>query len=195
MTHGSNKIDVELSNTVRLIQAYRCIKYLMHPERPLNNPQWHTHGPSVTQIITDSDLDSISYATKLTKEQLLGAHTPVFSRCKINDEVFTSQLYTRQKKRSNFHIKYKVNESVFFGTIKYFIKIEGNLYGVVRQLVVTNDSSKEIKNIELGYNFDETIKHVRDSYCTHVITLNKILSKILRVENYVCIFLNNMEKK
>lgn len=69
------------------------------------------------------------------------------------------------------------------------------MYAVVSQLVVTHDTTQQIKNTEIGFNFDANIKHVRESYCTQVIPTNNILSKILRIENFICIFLNDLEKK
>lgn len=195
MTHGSNRIDIELSNTVKLIQAYRCIQHLIYPERIVREPQCQTHGPSVSHDITVSELEAISHATHVTKEQLLAARLPIFSRCIINDEVYTSKLYTRQKKRANFYVTWEKDGSVVFGYIKYVVKVEQNAYTVLSRLIVTHDNSKEIKNREMGFNLNDNIKHVRDSYCIDVIPLNKIISKVLRVENYICTFINNMEKK
>ncbi|XP_051166501.1 uncharacterized protein LOC127284848 [Leptopilina boulardi] len=86
MTHGSNKIDVELSNTIKIIQAQRCINYLVQPERPLNVYECCTHGPSIAHTITDSELLAISHATGLANEQLLEAPTPIFSRRYVNIE-------------------------------------------------------------------------------------------------------------
>lgn len=195
MTHGSNKIDVELANTVKIIQAHRSIKYLMQTERILNEHQCSTFGPITRHDITDSEFRAICYATHLNKEQLLNLKIKIFSRCKINNDIFTSKLYTRQKKRSNFYVKCKMNESIFFGAVKYYRKVQEISYAVIDKLVVTLDKSNEIKHRETGFNLNANIKHIRESYNIQIVPLINILSKCLRVEDYICIFINNMERK
>lgn len=141
------------------------------------------------------DLRAISNKTHLTLEQLEDSRFQIFKRCKIQGKTFSSELYTRQKKRTNFHVQWKENETVSFGTIKYYLKFQGNLYAVLRQLVVSNEKNQEIRNREIEFNLNRNIKHIRDTYCIHVIPVKQIQSKVLRVENYVCIFLNNTERK
>lgn len=195
MIHGSNKIDVELSNTIKIFQAYRSIKYLINPARHLKDTQCRAHGAPTYHTVSDSDLRVICTALHFTIDEFQESGFLIFKRCKIREDIFTSELYTRQVKRTNFHVQWKANQKEYFGIIKYFLKLQGNLYAVLRELIISQDSNQEIKNKELNFNFNHHIKHVRDSYCVHVVPINGIISKVLRVENYICTFINNVEKK
>lgn len=113
----------------------------------------------------------------------------------INNDIYTSELYNRQKKRANFYVEWKESDKILFGAIKYFFTIEGNLYALLRQLIISNDKSQEIKNREIGFNFNQSLIHVRDSYCIHAVPVERIMAKRLRVQDYICIFPNNVEKK
>lgn len=195
MLHGSNKVDIELANTIKIFQAQRCINHLMNPEKTINVLHYCTHGPPVANVITVFELRALSSVTHLTHDQIMETHTPIFSRCKINKDIFTSKLYTRQKKRTNYYVQCKVEESIYFCAINYYITIQGISYAVMNKLIVTNDRRQEINNGEIGFNLNENIIHVRDSYSILIVPLNKIVSKVLRVENYICTFINNMERK
>ncbi|XP_051157087.1 uncharacterized protein LOC127279036 [Leptopilina boulardi] len=194
MVHGSNKIDVELSNTIKIVQAYRSIQFMMNPQRQRNHIKCLSHGPSIRYDITNNERKAITQALNITEEELRTANVKIFSRCVINDEIFTSILYTRQKKRANFYVQWKNEETVLFGAVKFFFKVETNLYVILRQLINSNDKNHEINNKELEFNLNRHLIHVHDSYCIHAIDAQKI-SKILRVQDYICIFPNNREKK
>lgn len=149
MAHGTKNVDVELSNTIEIIHAHQSIKYLMNQNKQKVGHEWHTYGPPITGKIDDSDLQEILHSTGLTKQQFLELKIFIFSRCSVNNEIYTSQLYSRQKKRSNFHVQWTKDNIIYFGGIKYFLTIEEKIYAIVRQAIASGNKSKELKNSKL----------------------------------------------
>lgn len=190
--HGSNKLDVELLNTIKIIHAYETIKFLIGIEKSVNQNRPQLLGPPTSYTLTNDDIRTLRSVTSLNNEQIqFGIR--VYSRCKINKEIFTSNLYKRQKVRLNSCVSWK--ERTMFGIIKLFVKIDATVFCILHQLVESHEQKRQIQQKELKLKFSSIIKPVRKTYCTCAIPVEKIESKVILVCGYVCHLPNDVERK
>lgn len=117
----------------------------------------------------------------------------VYGRCKINNDVYTSELYTRQNVRLNSFVS--CDDKTLFGQNNFFFKIGANYFYILRQFVELRDPSDQIIQREIGFDFSTIFKPVRETYATHVIPVESIKRKVIRVKNYFCFLQNDVERK
>lgn len=191
--HGSNKLDVELFNTIKILHAFKTIKFLIGIERPINFYRPQLLGPPIRSYnLTNDDITRLRTVTPLTDKQI-DYGIQVYGRCKVNKETFTSDLYKRQKVRFNSCVSW--NQKTMFGVIKLFVEINATVFCILRRLVKSHEINREIRQNELNLNLSSIIQPVRETYCLCAIPVEQIETKVILVHGYVCHLPNDVERK
>ncbi|XP_051167210.1 uncharacterized protein LOC127285304 [Leptopilina boulardi] len=193
MVHGPGKVEVELFNTMKLIHASKVLKTYFE-----KSCKTERHG------ITNAIALGRPMYVKLEEEHLLALKNGVsenldvenlnaliYSRAKIGKNVFTSSLYQRQKKRNNANIYW--NNQTSYGSIKFFIKINGEIFVMVQKSIRADCNT--IIHKETGIKFHKYIVPIRETYTLIVIPIKLIEGKFTKIQGYATIYPNTFEKK
>ena len=81
---------------------------------------------SMSQLIEDGVMDYISVDPALAAKHWDGEHVKChkFFLASCNREVVHAEEYTRPTKKESYHVAVDTQEGLFFGSIKYFVKVE-----------------------------------------------------------------------
>lgn len=108
----------------------------------------------------------------------------VYSRVKINMVVYTSEIY-KIIKTNSYTVLIKIDDSIIYGTIKFFAEIKRDLWIIIRRLTIEHT---QIFHHEKIRSKIEHIVPVRDS--DDLISTNSksisLINQLIRVDNYVC---------
>lgn len=198
LIHGTSKLKIELSNTIKIINATSIVKHLMEDHTNLKFEDYGAHpdGPPVLKNFTidNNDLTAILKTTLLEKEDFQTRKIKIYRRAQFRNEKFISLLYTREKKRKNYCVYW--NDRRSFGYIKFFITIDYEIFAVVRELLLSRNPIDQVTVSEIPeLKFGNILLPVNDSYCIHAIPLERIEGKMVFVMNYVCFSPNYFERK
>ncbi|KAK3929686.1 LOW QUALITY PROTEIN: Halomucin [Frankliniella fusca] len=116
----------------------------------------------------------------------------VFYRAKVGNEVYTSIIYKRQKKRNNYTICYfnRTSQKEKYGEIKYICEARTSSVALVYQFDL--DHLRCFTHTDSGL----VMKHVIPTIPTdkiHIIHLNEIRHKVIRICDYLCLRPNKYE--
>lgn len=165
----------------------------MDIERPQRLQEIIPIGPPAIYNLTNDKKAAIRTSALLTEIEIRDVDIRIFRKCQIKKEIYTSEIYNRQKVRHNKHIFW--NDCCMFETIKCFVLIENRLFAIVRQLMISHDKRREIQQTETTVKLNNVIMPVSESRYNHLIPVESIEGKCLRVLDYVCLFPNNFEIK
>ena len=87
-------MDEEILNTIKIIHAYQTVRYLMEVDKIHRHQAFEPHGSPITYDLTNDEKKAFRTSTSLTEAQLQEMYIIIHRRCKINSEMFTSELYT-----------------------------------------------------------------------------------------------------
>lgn len=123
-----------------------------------------------------------------------GLQKPIslYKRAVLNNEVFTSRIYSRQEKRNNYTVCFSNQEGLKgYGEIVLFCEGScGKKNALVHKFEI--EHLRTFRHIESGI----VLKHivpVRLSKTEIVISLDQINHKVIRVGTYVCLRPNSYE--
>ncbi|KAJ8666493.1 hypothetical protein QAD02_008155 [Eretmocerus hayati] len=114
----------------------------------------------------------------------------IYGKAKRGKEEFTSSIYKRQKKRLNSMVGWNRGEN--FGSIRFFLLVNEQIYTVIRKFIRGSDSSNVIA---VGSRPLDYFIPIRPTHFYEVLPFNQIEQKLLRVNNYICTPPNLLEKK
>lgn len=185
--HGTTRIDIELTNTLDICNAYRILKYVM---------QEITHSPDPEIVVvprakvsmTDVDATQRNLILDFCKKNNtdIGCIN-LFAKIEFGKMKYTSLRYKRQKKRNNFNIYWRnENSKEKFGIIEMFIYFENKAIALVRELIQDTENRNQIITT-CHIRFSQMHILIRESYCLHLLPVNCIEGKTIRIGNYVCI--------
>lgn len=186
LVHGTNKIDIEVVNTLKICNAYHVLKHLM--TSLLEKQEVNVNNRDKFTVIS-KNLLSAEESNKIEQHCHLKNVDPEYvilcSRAHFGKEVFTSIKYKNQEKRDNSHVCWyeKNDASLKYGIIQLFFKAENKIFSLVRELIPCDDSG--IFNNRIRFPRIHVL--VRPSYCLHEVALEDIQCKILRIEDYVVV--------
>lgn len=188
LIHGSKNPGKELMKNVRLALGVEILR-----NKVLDRKIPETESTKDVALLNQSEVSIIS-EVDLEAIRTFCGHVSVselYLRVRRGKITFTSKLYTRQKKRSNYTVQFKSRVCHGYGDIKYFIVSNNNVLAVLGKLRINHAA---VSYDQLGFE----VKHIvptEDAYsCTVVVKLNDIVMKKLRVGNAVCHLPNSIEK-
>lgn len=113
ITHGSNKIDMEIANTLKIYTLYRTLKFklFIHEEK-------NVEPVSLGACHKELDENEREFINKFCTRNKFNFNLQIYARVNISNTVLTSQIYNRQKFRKNRFIYWN---NTLFGEILYFI--------------------------------------------------------------------------
>lgn len=109
----------------------------------------------------------------------------VYSRVRKGQNVFTSLIYTREKKRNNYTVKFKTGASLGYGQINLFFLHNMEIFAAVEKFQI--DHTK----IFIHDASEARVKHIVPiAQCVRrnmmVINVKDIVAKVIRVGNFLC---------
>lgn len=186
--HGTRNIGKELVNNVRLAFGVEVLQARVNEYRSSNNEQ-----SAVVEFrnkvrhyrFTDQE-ELLLSSNKINKTSV-----QLFFRAKTRNQCFTCSIYTRQKKRNNFTVCYlnSSNEKVY-GQIKLFLKYDNVNMALVEPFTVNH--CRSFQHTDSGL----VIKHlipIEKTTDIHLVEIGRLLFKVLRVEDFICIRPNRFE--
>lgn len=193
--HGSKNPGKELVKNIKLVYGIQILRNKIALQ---SNVSENLSTDNHVQLMNKC-LIKLSEAERhiLHKNGLLHQNICVFSRAKINREIFTSLLYTAEKKRNNYTVQFVTNEPSFFcgyGEIKFFLSVsmrDNDTYVIIKVLNVNH------RNIICHHPSRTKVSHiipVNNSEELLLIKMNNILCKVIRVTDYVCHHPNHYER-
>lgn len=186
--HGPNKVDIELLNTIKLINFTYILKHV-----PKKNSQVDrlviTSGKQCNLLVTEA-IEALQTLTMYSSTELCTKPIRLYPKIKVGNKILTSLMYRKQIKRDNTCITW--NSSRVFGVVQYYAELDGLYYAIVRQLIYSGDNSivHHQTNVKLVH-----IIPIHDSCIVHAVPISEIESQVLRVMDYVCLFPNKYEAK
>lgn len=187
--HGTKNQAQELVNNIQLAFGIQVLKSRvgMTSSNPTNQDV-EFRNPAKGVIFSDREAMLLSaYNFKKPIKLYYRASTK-------QKEVYTSCIYQRQKKRNNFTICYlNSNGQREFGEIKYFCECSED--PTLRMALVSKFSVDHVRS----FVHEETrmiVKHIIPIIMTGdicLVNLNQIISKVIRVNSYLCLQPNKYE--
>ena len=193
LNHGPNKVDVEIVNTLKMLNAYYVLRNKMCTEiynNELDGKYGSVLGAPIKISLSPQEIQVLENLNLITGINIQNGMVHVFPRASINNETFTSEMYQRQKKRRNNVISW--NNRSYFGIIQFFIIHNGSIYALIRELTRDYQITPIIAS---NVDFTNILIPVRLTYCITYINVSNITEKLLMFNNHLCILPNMFEKK
>jgi len=181
--HGKNHFDAELINNLKIAQAVaQALKSKCDEE--LN----HSHQTN-NKLLGKATTVQNAHKTEIMLIKSLGLcfqNLNVHSRAKINNNIYTSQIY-KNVKTNSYTVQIDTNNySLIHGSIRFFFKLANDdLCLIVQSFIV--DHAKVFIHRETNTK----VKHIIPIKETNLYTLIKLkdincISHVIRVGNYIC---------
>lgn len=191
ISHGTNKFDIEIANTIKMENAHRVLKSILEISHTKNLSSFSILGKP-TKIAFSGEVERI--VNNFLSENGKTLLDVKFYICMIiKNELYTSEKYKKQKKRCNYFIRYNNYEK--FGKILFFLILNKHLYLVVQELIFDSHSSHRIINEASKCDLEDFFFPFRNSHCIEVIPCEELNNKVIKVQNYLCQPINSFEKK
>ena len=126
--HGPNKKDIELLNTMEIVNASYTLREKLDIINQNITGNYTVCGKGLIMKVKEAEMKAVS----LISYNFIGKEKNklrIYKRAQKQEEIFTSLLYLRQKKRCNCIVSW--NELSIFGAIKYFIKKDSEIFAVI----------------------------------------------------------------
>lgn len=186
LIHGTKNQGQELVNNVRLTFGVEVLKARIND----------SHSSDNSQLVVEFRSKVKNYAFTDQEKLLLSSHNiktsvQLYFRAKTRGQIFTTSIYTRQKKRNNYTVCYQLDEQKVYGEIKLFFESPGNVKMAMLESFKVNHL-RGFQQSDLGF----VIKHIipiEKTDVVHLIEISKILFKVIRVDNFICLRPNKFE--
>ena len=182
--HGSNKIDIEIVNTLKICNAYKILKSSLNLMRESSKKKnVLVCGKELPRNTLDRD-DADLIEDFCLNQDLDYTSIELYARVEIDNDIYTSSLYLKQKKRINFLIYWEDDEGEEkFGSILVYLSCQNRLFALVHEMLPYNNSQK-LSNHNI--RFPNYHHRVRLTYCKYIISIEKIRGKLIKIKDYVC---------
>ena len=191
LIHGSNNLDIELANSMVMINSYYILKDLLKLDTNNDTFKFSVLGKPFNYRPSENEISALQLLP--ISYSFLEDHNsiPVYFRAVKGKEIFTSTMYARQKKRFNKIVAW--GDPTKFGIIQYFILKNSEIYAVVQELV--RNYQEKIYISSENIDFSSIIIPTQKTYSIMIVPLREISKKLIVVTNYVCVSPNLVEKK
>ncbi|XP_057323628.1 uncharacterized protein LOC130666535 [Microplitis mediator] len=183
--HGSKHFGQEIVNNLQILQGTKLIENRINEWTANNNVTTNNsrNYGVLGKMIQDVKIKDLEHDILLSNHIELKSMS-VYARVKINNEIYTSEIYKTTKTNSHT-VQIDLNGSLIYGSIKYFFLFQDNLYIIINQFTV--DHTKIFYHIKTK-SIIEHIIPIKESDRRMLINYSnvKILTQLIRVENYVC---------
>ena len=187
--HGSNKLDMEIANTLKIMNAHKILKCKLNIPKDEEALRCHPLGKAKIVNLAQNEMPMIERFCII--HNLNFNDIKLYLQIKMNTEIITSEAYTRQKKRNHFYIH--LNDGSL-GKIKYFLLIQENLFSVTQKLEI-DIQSQTISLSRLNIDFSRYFMPFRETYTIEIIPVRNIVEKLIRVKKFLCLPASMYEKK
>ena len=185
--------DIELMNTMKIINAYNILKNNRDGYDEDKNLSVNVLGPLLRINLANCQTSEIESQNESGLEvPIIENNFFVSVRARRFKEVFTSELYTRQKKRNNSVVTW--NKGTKYGIIKYFIQKNDVIYCAVSVLIAERSRTEAPIHRQFKMYLSDIAVPVRKSYCLKFINIEEVQKTIL-IDNKICILPNDYEPK
>ncbi|KAJ8670501.1 hypothetical protein QAD02_001760 [Eretmocerus hayati] len=191
--HGPNKVEREMLNTMKIVNAYWILRHKLS----MNSSPARIESMRLGRVkLLDSDNSRLCLSLisdRSVRELAFRDKIYVFYRCRVRNEIYTSQLYKRQVKRNNFYIFW--NDGKKYGIVKYYTQLNGVLFAIVQELIRDINANRVILNYGFTLDLSMYIIPFKKTYIMHALNVSEIEGKMICVNNYLCMSPNFVEKK
>ncbi|XP_074107689.1 uncharacterized protein LOC141532954 [Cotesia typhae] len=132
--HGNKNFGLEIVNNIQITQGIQMLKNRI-AERENNavklnkSKNYELLGSNITKI----EFNVIERNLFLSNGYKIGSLS-IYSRLKINNGIFTSELY-KTTKTNSYTAQIDTNDSTTYGSIKFFFEHENDILIVIRRLI------------------------------------------------------------
>ena len=152
IVHGSNKLEMEIAYSMYLFNAHTILKNKLEIVSDKNSDidKIVPLGKVLQNIIYKTN-ESESIKSFYLVNQVPVESIKIIRKVRMGKTIVTSQLYSRQKKRSNCTIYWN---DQFFGTAVFFILFNNKLYALIKRLELSQNQDDKIivKDIALDFS-------------------------------------------
>ena len=180
--HGSNKVDMEIANTLKLVNCSRVLNLTL--DRQTCEEKISVEGSPIHIQMNENELEAVDEFCTSNNVQI--ENIEFYARARVYKTKYTSKQYLRQKQRMNYSVYWNEN----FGYILFFLRYENLVYAVVQELVSTSDETVSNKDIK----FPNLFRSLRESFVISIIPLEAISGKFVQVKNEISCVTNRCDK-
>lgn len=186
LIHGTKNRGKELMKNVRIAHAVEVLRGKLIAFR-------HSGQIKKTELLNAcTPQPCLSAADKA----LLATHgfdesAKLYCRARIGRDVYTSDQYTRERKRNNFTVKFKHGSSTAYGTIKFFVGTADSVFLMINKFAI--DHTKTFCHAETRSRVTH-ILHVCNSNERVLVPSHNVVCKVIRVGDTICNIPNRFEK-
>jgi len=156
-THGTNFVDVEIKNNIRICQGIQMLRNIVRGHDGLFElhsafSEGEVLGKAVCNTLVSEQFDILQDPSAL-----------VYSRAKIGYDMYTSKIY-KQSSSENFHIMWSDAGRKKYGSIGFFAQSKGDGFAIVNLFEIDHKEvfyhERTLKCVEHFIPIKTTNKHV-----------------------------------
>ncbi|XP_036140791.1 uncharacterized protein LOC118644940 [Monomorium pharaonis] len=191
--HGSQNLGQEMINNLTLVQGLQVLQSQYgHNEDTFNNKFQIKTYALLGKSKEVKDIDDIEIRLIESKNLQL-KNLCFYARAKINNEMYTSQIY-KATKTNSYTVQVIINDNqTLYGSIRFFFEIENNLYFILQYFTV------EHTKMFVHFETNTIVKHivpVKEENQFILLKVNDLIRicHVIRVGSYICKRPNTMKK-
>lgn len=188
--HGSKHLGQEIINNIKIAQGVQALKSKYNEEfnnsHQANNSNQLLGKAKAIKNLHDTEIMLIE------AEGLCFENLNFYARAKINNQVYTSQIY-KIVKTNSYTVQIDTNNSSMYGSIRFFFKLLDDLCFILQSFII------EHTKIFVHHETNTKVKHVipikeENQYTLIKLKNIKCISHVIRVGNYICKNPNMLKK-
>ncbi|KAE8738723.1 hypothetical protein FOCC_FOCC015789 [Frankliniella occidentalis] len=185
--HGTVNISEEFTNVLSRHIANATLKNYLTVAQDESSTNPALKGKEFYYTLSQRELVLLRQYSPNTEQRI-----PIHGRVQRGNTIFTTISYNAEHTTNNKTIVFKSDENTkVFGTLQFFYNNGGQILAFIKALDVDNDS--RFKHLDTGF----CVRHIvpileTEDIC--VVPLENILSKVIRLGNYVCVPPNKFER-
>lgn len=191
--HGTKHLGQEMINNIRRAQAVQSLKFQYeYDKHTSNNIGQMLENYQLFNVIKTVQCKSDAEIKLIESLGLRFEDLIFYSRAKINNLIYTSQIY-KTIRTNSYTVQVNINDNIVYGIIRYFLKIENNVCFILHCFSV------EHTKIFIHQETNTKVKHIlpikeEDKFIFIKVRDIKFISHLIRVGNYICKRPNELKK-
>lgn len=182
MIHGTKNIGQEITSIISTVLGVHTLRYRINTKNNVYNAKRNYNDQVIGSIVNIS----LNYVEKelLTSIGINIDKVYIFSRARINGEVYTSLSYKTQTKNNSYTVQIIAEDnSVIYGIIKFFLKIDQKLYFLLQSFSVVHTKIFFHKETETKIKY---ILPKKDKFLFVDVENVNCICHVIRVGDYIC---------
>ncbi|KAK3912495.1 hypothetical protein KUF71_022066 [Frankliniella fusca] len=186
LLHGTLKLSAELVNTLSFVLASQTLNHLFDPEkRRIKSYPNQLMSPCKPFQLADEERDALQLA--LGNVDVL----KFYYRAYIHSRKCTSELYKNERATNNRTVCFLRESKENYGVVRFYVKKGKEMFALLCRFEIQGE--RYFKNNEVNITVDHIVP-IKVTDALHVVPLHDIVSKVFRVDSYVCRDLNGFEQ-